>query len=285
MWTMSGFSVLLPLFVLSSSSSVDALFAGKPRFFNSGSCPYAQRAWIALEECGVDYEKVMVDLENKSQEFLDLYAMSNPLPGARAKVPLLECKTRENDSDEDSSSVSFLCESLVVAEFVAEQFGSPDQNQLLPASAIDRATMRLFTELCGSSFSYVPLLRAKEGDKLDAAIKSFQDGLVATNAFLKHHNSDPFLLGNQFTLAECNAAPFVQRACIILPAFTSKKSSPVVVNPMDICDELGLDHLKKWMQAVLVRPSVIDTGVPEEILLERTGKMLERFAEMEKQEV
>jgi glutathione S-transferase len=263
---MSGSTLWLSVVVLSSAVKA---FAAKPRFFNSGSCPYAQRAWIALEECGVDYEKVIVDLENKSQEFSDLYALSNPLPGARAKVPLLEWTT------EDSSSL--LCESLVVAEFVAEQFGT--DKQLLPVSPKDRATMRLFTELCGSSFSYFPLLRA-QGDKLEAAVKSFQEGLVATNAFLKHYNSDPFLLGDQFTLAESNAAPFVQRACVILPAFTSK--SPVVVNPMDICDELGLDHLKKWMQAVLARPSVIDTGVPEETLLERTGKMLERMAEMEK---
>ena len=33
--------------------------------FNSGSCPYAQRAWIALEEKKVSYDWKKVDLFNK----------------------------------------------------------------------------------------------------------------------------------------------------------------------------------------------------------------------------
>ncbi|CAB9522369.1 Glutathione [Seminavis robusta] len=171
---------------------------------------------------------------------------------------------------------TILCESLVVSEYVVEEFGG----SLIPSSPKDRATMRLFTELCGSNFAYFSLLRAKE-DKLEAALKTFQEGLVATNAFLKHHSSGgPFLLGEQFTLAEVSVAPFVQRACIILPAFTSNTN--VVVNPRQICDELGLDHLKAWIEAVMARPSVIATGVPEEDLVKGTKRMLERFAEMEK---
>lgn len=220
----------------------------------------------------------MVDLEDKSPEFVELYARANPLPGARAKVPLLQV---------DDNTV--LCESLVVSEFVAETFGGRDpQSRLLPTSPRDRAVMRLFNELCGSSFSYFPLLRAK-GDKLEVAVKAFQEGLVAVDAFLRHYNSAPFLFGQDFSLAESNAAPFVQRACVILPAFSSSQSrdgggenSVMVANPLQICDELDLHHLKAWIEAVIARPSVIQTGVPEDILLERTGKMLERFDELEK---
>jgi len=197
-----------------------------------------------------------------------LYAISNPLPGARAKVPLLEV-TEEQDT-------ALLCESLVVADYAAEQFGA--ETSLLPASAKDRATMRLFTELCGSSFSYFPILRA-QGEKQKAVLESFKEDLVATDSFLKHYKSSPFLFGDDFSLAECNAAPFVQRACAILPALTSGENS---ANPMEICDELGLVHLKAWMEAVLKRPSVIETGVQEEIMVERTTAMLKRMEEMEK---
>ena len=200
-----------------------------------------------------------------------MYAVANPLPGARAKVPLLEVKDLEQSPD-----TMLFTESLVVADYIAEQYDT--KNHLLPASAKDRAITRLFTELFGgSAFSYFPLLRAK-GDKLEAAKQTFKDGLVGANAFLKHHKSAPFLLGDQFSLAECNAAPFVQRACIILPAFTGPTNG---VNPIDICDDLGLDHLKKWMEAVMARPSVIATGMSEEKLLEGTTKMLERLAAME----
>lgn len=217
----------------------------------------------------------MVDLQDKSPEFVDLYAKANPLPGARAKVPLLQV-----------DDTTLICESLVVAEYVAETLDNDNKKlSLLPTSAKDRATMRLFTELCGSSFSYFPLLRAK-GEKLESALTAFKDGLIAADAFLKHHHSGPFLLGETFSLAECNAAPFVQRACTILPAFTADDShdSKMVVNPFQICDELGLQHLKAWMEAVLARSSVVETGVPKEQLMESTQKMLERFAAMETQQ-
>lgn len=208
-----------------------------------------------------------MDLQDKSQEFLDAYARANPLKDARAKVPLLHVLEKD----------TFLCESLIVADYIAER-----ENILLPPSAEKRAVMRLFTDLCGPSFSYFPLLRAKD-EKLEAALETFREGLVAVDAFLNHHGTNhngPFLFGDTFTLAECNAAPFVQRACIILPAFTGTEANSVV-NPMDICDELNLIRLKQWMEAVLARPSVAATGVPVEELIQGTTRMLERFAAME----
>lgn len=140
--------------------------------------------------------------------------------------------------------------------------------------------MRLFSELCSSTFSYFPLLRASSDKDYDATLETFKDGLKNTNAFLKRYKSDgPFLL-NHFSLAECNVAPFVQRCCTILPAYTGKENSREVVDPLKLCDELGLDRLKEWMVAVLAHPSVVATGVPESDLIESTARMLERFAAM-----
>lgn len=213
-----------------------------------------------------------MDLGNKSREFRDLYGMANPLPGARAKVPLLEVVG-------DEEGTSLFTESLVVADYVAEEFGRNDGG-LLPSSTRDRAITRLFGELCASSFSYFAILRA-EGDAQKEAVEALKDGLASVDTFLKHYESGPFLLGNQFSLAECNAAPFVQRMCTLLPAFTGGEND---ADPMKICDELGLDNLKAWMEAVLKRQSVIETGVPEESLIDRTKEMLERFAAQAKEE-
>lgn len=213
----------------------------------------------------------MVDLQNKPQEFLDLYALANPLPGARAKVPLLEVVT-------DDMKLLYLTESQVLAEYIAEEHG---RDKILPAKATDRAAMRLFTELCGSSFSYVPILRAK-GQEREEAIQAFKEGLAKVDAFLKHYGSDPFLCGEQFSLAECNTAPFVQRACAILPALTANDKEAgedsLVVNPLAICQELDLVHLQRWMEAVLARATVVDTGVPPEDMVQKARQMLERFA-------
>ena len=141
--------------------------------------------------------------------------------------------------------------------------------------------MRLFTELCGSSFSDFPLLRQKD-EKLDAAVESFKEGFVNVDTFLTKLGDDkgPFLFGNRFSLAECNAAPFIQRACTILPAFTGGAKP---INPIEICNDLGLVRLKRWIDAVLARSSVVATGVAKEEMIKSTTTILERFAAMDKQ--
>ncbi len=79
-------------------------------------------------------------------------------------------------------------------------------------------------------------------------------------------------------MAESNAAPFPQCACIVLPGLTGQETE-VMVNPMDICDELGLIRLKQSIEEGLTRPSVVATGVPKVELVKRTKSMLERFAQ------
>ncbi len=53
------------------------------------TCPFAQRAWIALLETGVAFDERQIDLANKPQDFLDLYRTLNPDPDAKAVVPIL----------------------------------------------------------------------------------------------------------------------------------------------------------------------------------------------------
>lgn len=200
---------------------------------------------------------------------------------------------------------TFLCESMVVTNYIAELYSdsgtesssSSNKQQLIPKRPEDRAIMRLFIELCGSTFSYFPLLRAKGNNnqkEYDANLQQLKDGLVNTDAFLKRFspqnkgddNDGPFLLGNQFSLAECTVAPFVQRSCVILPAFTgggggeNNNIGNEVIDPIEICNILGLDRLKSWIEAVCSRPSVQISSVPANDMIESTSRMLERFAAM-----
>lgn len=234
---------------------------------------------VCLEEIGSPYETILIDLQNKPKEFCDLYTRANPVPNARAKVPVLEVVTE----DEPEQHV-VITESLVVTDYLAESF--PDSG-LIPNNSKDRATMRLFSELCGSSsFSYWNILRARGDDeKFESAVEELKQGLINANTFLekKGDPQGPFLFGEQFTLAECNTAPFIQRACNILPAFTSDgdgESSASVVDPIKICEEQGLLRLKKWVIATLKRTSVKSIEIPEEEMIQSVTKMLKRFAEM-----
>jgi len=208
-----------------------------------------------------------VDLQNKSPEFVELYAKANPIPNARAKVPLLQV-------GEDT----FLCESMIVTEYIAEQY-----DRLLPSNSGDRAKMRLFVELCGSTFSYFNILRSVDSqEEFESNLETFRDGLRNADAFLKNSHPDgPFVLGDRFSLAECTVAPFVQRSCAVLPAFTGQNGVPKV-DPLQLCDDLGLDRIKQWIESVIERPSVVSTGVPTEKMILSTTSMLERFAAAKK---
>ena len=176
-----------------------------------------------------------------------------------------------------------LCESLVVADYIAERYPNVG---LIPTNSVeDRATMRLFVELFGSSFSYWNILRSQgDEEKFQLAIEEFKQGLINVNAFLEKMGDSsrgPFLFGDQFSLAECNTAPFLQRACNVLPVFTGGTNS-VFVDPIKFCDEQDLSRLKTWIMAVLARPSVKATELPKEEMIQSVTKMLKRFAEMEK---
>ena len=213
-------------------------------------------------------------MQNKSKEFCEAYARANPIPLARAKVPVLEVVG-------DRTNFA-LCESLVVADYIAERYPNVG---LIPTNSVeDRATMRLFVELCGSSFSYWNILRSQGDDeKFDLAVEEFHQGLINVNAFLEKMGDSsrgPFLFGDQFSLAECDTAPFLQRACNVLPVFTGVDS--VLVDPIKFCDEQDLSRLKTWIMAVLARPSVKATELPKEEMIQSVTKMLNRFAEMEK---
>lgn len=227
------------------------------------------------------YETIPIDLQNKPPEFLEVYARANPIPDARAKVPVLEIIEGENENKNNNNAV-VLTESLVLTDYLADRYPSAG---LMPDGCEDRAVVRLFSELCGSAtFSYWGILRAKRDEAAFAsAVAGFTEGLVHANAFLEARGDPdgPFLFGDRFTLAECNSAPFVQRACNVLPACTGEGGSEIV-DPLKICEDLGLTRLKRWMEAVVERPSVKHLELSRDEMMQSVTKMLKRFEEMEK---
>mmetsp|Transcript_25568 Transcript_25568/g.38609 ORF Transcript_25568/g.38609 Transcript_25568/m.38609 type:complete len:229 (-) Transcript_25568:112-798(-) len=225
---------------------------------------------------------VHIDKLDKPQSFRELYQHANPLPGRSAKVPLLELV---EDEHEDNSIV--LCESLIISEFVAEHFVNPSNTDiaLLPLAAKDRAMLRLFLELCGSNFAYLRLLRAKNMQEFEQERIKLEDGLVEMDTFLSSSRLDsgPFLFGDQFSLAECNIAPFLQRCCAILQDLT-EPDYYLPVHPLSICANRRLVYLEKWIRAVLERPSVENTRPPDAEMSKKRLQLQKRLARLRQQE-
>ena len=129
--------------------------AGALRLYNSGVCPFAQRAWIALIEARAPFDHAIIDLANKPAEFLAL----SPTPHS-AKVPLLEL---------DDGSV--VVESVDVARRIATDFGG---RRLLPIHAERRvdAFVALWTGRAEPAYYAVLTAQSEAQVRLERAARA-----------------------------------------------------------------------------------------------------------------
>jgi glutathione S-transferase len=125
-------------------------------------CPYVQRAVIALEEKGVPFERIDIDLANKPQWFLDV----SPL----GKTPVLLV---------DGTPVF---ESAVICDYLDETAGP----QLHPADPLERATHRGWIEFASATLSVIGSFYAAADDAAyDSAAATLRQGF----AMLERHLS------------------------------------------------------------------------------------------------
>lgn len=102
------------------------------RLYDYPSCPFCRKVRVALDEKGIKYERVFVDLrkkEQKKEEFLRL----NPY----SKVPVLI----DNDT--------VIYESSVINEYLDEKYPTPP---LMPSDPAGRAEVRIWVDFCESHF-------------------------------------------------------------------------------------------------------------------------------------
>jgi glutathione S-transferase len=150
--------------------------------YDADRCPYCARVRIVLAEKGLEYETVVIDLDDRPAWIYE----KNPL----GRVPVLE---------EDTL---VLAESAVINEYLEDRYPEP---ALWPADPADRALGRMlvfrFDEL---SRPYYALRRGEEGagERFDAALAEL-DGVL---------ESQPFLSGREFGLADVAYVPWILRA-------------------------------------------------------------------------
>ncbi|MCY4441273.1 MAG: glutathione S-transferase family protein [Deltaproteobacteria bacterium] len=98
----------------------------KIKLYDFKSSPNCQRVKVVLEEKGLEYETVPVDLRKREQKAPEYLAM-NPY----GKVPVLV------DGD------TVLYESCIINEYLEEKYPAPP---LLPADAVSRARIRILID-------------------------------------------------------------------------------------------------------------------------------------------
>ena len=150
--------------------------------YDADRCPYCARVRIVLAEKGLEYETVVIDLDDRPAWIYE----KNPL----GRVPVLE---------EDAF---VLPESAVIDEYIEERYPDPP---LWPADPGERALARLlvfrFDQL---SRPYYAVRRGEEGarERLDRALADV-DALLEAQLFLS---------GREYGLADIAYIPWILRA-------------------------------------------------------------------------
>lgn len=190
------------------------------------TCPFVQRAVIALKEKNVAFDVIYIDLANKPDWFLAI----SPL----GKVPVLKV-------ERDGHEPAIVFESAVILEYLEE---TETSLRLHPEDALERAQHRSWIEfgsqLLGDLWKFSA---AKDDVELAAA----RQGLLAKLERLEGVIAGPFFAGEKFSLVDTVYAPAFRQ----LDALDSVADTGVTA---------ALPKITAWRQALAARPSVRDAA-------------------------
>ncbi|MDR3473606.1 MAG: glutathione S-transferase family protein [Devosia sp.] len=204
------------------------------------TCPFVQRAVIALKEKNVEHEVIYIDLANKPAWFLEI----SPL----GKVPVLKV-------ERDGQPPGYVFESAVILEYLEE---TTPGVKLHPSDPLERAQHRSWIEFAsqtlGDNWKFTS---AKTQEELAAA----RAALAAKLRRLETTITGPFFGGDSFSYVDASFAP----------AFRQLDSLETLVDT-ELFEQVP--KVAAWRRALAQRPSVVG-AVPAnftDLYLERLKK-------------
>ena len=232
-----------------------------PVLYCSWFCPFAQRAWIAMEAKGVEYH----------WEEIVPYEVDPSAPGGYTKkqLPLAE-KRKLYPSFTEASPRGLIpairhgsvrgADSLPLVEYIDEAFAGP---KLLPEDAASRLRVRMWAVFCTERVqrSYYRMLMSQDPTQQQECMQTFfytcrelakafdpVDTSVADGA-------GAFFLGAQFSLFDIALAPFWQRFLWVGPHYRPFFKLPAAEDDEDFA------RLHAWWRATRNHPAVKATLV------------------------
>lgn len=191
--------------------------------FSNASCPYAQRAHMALIEKGLTFRLTEIDTKDKPAWFKEV--------SPYGKVPAL----RHGDA--------LVYESRIVNEYLDEAFPTPP---LLPRTPAARAQARIWIDYCDSQL--LPVMSAFFADRRDPE-KQIKNREVLRQRFLfieeqglRKLSSGPYWLGDEVSLVDLQFMPMFER----LPCYAEQWDAPTVSE---------CTRLQAWIATMKKRPS------------------------------
>jgi glutathione S-transferase len=211
--------------------------ADLPLLFGAPYSVYVRAARLALDEKGVDYQLVPVDV----------FAPEGPPPEHMARQPFGKIPAFEHEGFR-------LYETGAITRYVDEAFPGP---ALQPADARDRARMNQIISIF-DSYAYRTLvwdiyvervsLPATGGTPDEARIAAaLPKAEICLSALAELVGEAPWLAGSAITLADLHAAPMIRLF----------RLTPEGGNLL-----LNHDRLARWWDRISARPSFLRTQVP-----------------------
>ncbi|MCB2080449.1 MAG: glutathione S-transferase family protein [Novosphingobium sp.] len=190
------------------------------------TCPYVQRAMIALKEKQAQFDVVHVDLSDRP----DWFRQMSPL----GKVPVLTV-SRAGQPD------TAIFESAVIVEFIEEYLPGP---ALHPADPVAKAEARSWMEF-GSAL--IPEIYAVWLAKTEADYNAAHGKVCAKLAHIENRLGEgPYFAGENFGCVDVLFGPLLAKLAVL--------ESIAAIGLLD-----GFPKVKAWAGALAERPSVRDT--------------------------
>ncbi|KAL5233998.1 hypothetical protein ACI65C_001408 [Semiaphis heraclei] len=208
---------------LSKDSVEPPKVPGSLRFYSMRFCPYAQRVQLVLNAKGILHDTVFINLSDKPEWFLNIFSAG--------KVPALIYENK------------FLSESLLLADFLDEQYPEPPLHDNNPLQKIlDKLVIESFGKV-GTAF-YKLMMTTKEIEKnnFDELVNS----LIPIETELAERGST-FFGGNKPSMVDYMIWPWFERLDAINPF-----SHGAFVIPF----ESKFPRLTKWKSLMIVDNAV-----------------------------
>jgi glutathione S-transferase len=210
-------------------------------------CPYVQRAVIALNEKGAEYERIDIDLRAKPDWFLAL----SPL----AKTPVLQV---------DRTPVF---ESAVICEYLEDTVAPA----LHPSDPLQRARHRAWIEMASAALNTIwSFYTARD----EAAYAAAAQALTQRFAQLERELADgPYFAGSEFSLVDAAFAPVFRYFDVFDEVGAADMFS-------------ATPKVRAWRQALAQRNSVRAAVAPEyaallrKFVIEQGGVLGVRLADL-----
>jgi len=237
----------------------------KVTLYTYHGCPYAHRVHIALNELGVKYEEVYIDLDKPREPW---YLQINP----RGLVPALKISSPALGGEH------ILIESAIIVQFLADVVPgrlAPPSNT--PLGAIYRARLNFFIDTWNTKVGTLMFHLFKAASVSEREVFA-AEWVKAVSKEIEPllTDADPFFAGSKrMTLAEVMIAPFIVRIYALATANVLPKS---VIEGLEKLPNFG-----RWASDVRKEPSVLSVWNADKFV-ERTNERLEKMAQMKMQQ-